>query len=57
MGPRQASDPEHEELVKILKKIDNGLEEDPKPAAAETRPLPRRRRRSTTAGRTRCSSA
>ena len=28
----KTSDPEHEELVKILKKIDNGLEEDPKPA-------------------------
>lgn len=32
------SDPEHEDLVKILKKIDNGLEEDPKPAAAENTP-------------------
>ncbi len=34
------SDPEHEELVKILKKIDNGLEEEPKPAAAENTPAP-----------------
>jgi tetratricopeptide (TPR) repeat protein len=34
------SDPEHEDLVKILKKIDNGLEEDPKPAAAESAPAP-----------------
>nr|WP_051435112.1 tetratricopeptide repeat protein [Microvirga flocculans] len=34
------SDPEHEELVKILKKIDNGLGEDPKPAAAENAPPP-----------------
>jgi tetratricopeptide (TPR) repeat protein len=33
------SDPEHEELVKILKKIDNGLEE-PTPAAAENTPVP-----------------
>jgi tetratricopeptide (TPR) repeat protein len=31
----KASDPEHEDLVKILKKIDNGLEDEPKPAAAE----------------------
>jgi tetratricopeptide (TPR) repeat protein len=34
------SDPEHEELVKILKKIDNGLDEEPKPAAAENAPPP-----------------
>jgi tetratricopeptide (TPR) repeat protein len=34
------SDPEHEELVKILKKIDNGLEEEPKPTAAENVPAP-----------------
>jgi tetratricopeptide (TPR) repeat protein len=34
----KASDPEHEELVKILKKIDNGLEDEPKPAAAENAP-------------------
>ncbi len=33
------SDPEQEDLVKILKKIDNGLE-DPKPAAAESAPAP-----------------
>jgi tetratricopeptide (TPR) repeat protein len=31
----KASDPEHEDLMKILKKIDNGLEDEPKPAAAE----------------------
>jgi tetratricopeptide (TPR) repeat protein len=31
----KASDPEHEDLVKILKKIDNGLPDEPKPAAAE----------------------
>jgi tetratricopeptide (TPR) repeat protein len=36
----KTSDPEHEELVKILKKIDNGLEDDPKPAAAENAPAP-----------------
>jgi tetratricopeptide (TPR) repeat protein len=36
----KVSDPEQEELVKILKKIDNGLEEDPKPAAAENAPAP-----------------
>ncbi|MGO4387207.1 tetratricopeptide repeat protein [Microvirga sp. 2YAF29] len=34
------SDPEHEDLVKILKKIDSGMEEDPKPAAAESTPAP-----------------
>jgi tetratricopeptide (TPR) repeat protein len=34
------SEPEHEELVKILKKIDNGMEEGPKPAAAESTPAP-----------------
>ena len=34
----KTSNPEHEELVKILKKIDNGLEDDPKPAAAENTP-------------------
>jgi tetratricopeptide (TPR) repeat protein len=34
----KASDPEHEELVKILKKIDNGLEDAPKPSAAENIP-------------------
>jgi tetratricopeptide (TPR) repeat protein len=34
------SEPEHEDLVKILKKIDNGMEEDPKPAAAESTPTP-----------------
>ncbi len=36
----KVSDPEHEELVKILKKIDNGLEEEPKPTAAENAPAP-----------------
>lgn len=34
------SNPEHEDLVKILKKIDNGMEEEPKPAAAENAPAP-----------------
>jgi tetratricopeptide (TPR) repeat protein len=34
----KTSNPEHEDLVKILKKIDNGLEDDPKPAAAENAP-------------------
>ncbi len=33
----KASNPEHEDLIKILKKIDNGLEEN-KPAAAENAP-------------------
>jgi Flp pilus assembly protein TadD len=33
----KASDPEHEDLIKILKKIDNGL--DDAPAAAENRPV------------------
>jgi predicted negative regulator of RcsB-dependent stress response len=36
----KTSNPEPEDLVKILKKIDNGLEEDPKPAAAESTPAP-----------------
>ncbi|MXQ12978.1 tetratricopeptide repeat protein [Microvirga makkahensis] len=36
----KASNPEPEDLVKILKKIDSGLEEEPKPAAAETAPAP-----------------
>jgi tetratricopeptide (TPR) repeat protein len=36
----KASDPEHEDLVRILRKIDNGLEEEPRPAAAETVPGP-----------------
>lgn len=35
----KASNPEHEDLVKILRKIDHGLEE-PKPAAAESAPTP-----------------
>jgi tetratricopeptide (TPR) repeat protein len=34
----KALNPEHEDLIKILKKIDHGLEEDPKPAAAENAP-------------------
>jgi len=34
------SNPEHEDLVKILKKIDNGLEDEPAPAAAENAPAP-----------------
>jgi tetratricopeptide (TPR) repeat protein len=33
----KASNPEHEDLIKILKKIDNGLDEN-KPAAAENAP-------------------
>jgi tetratricopeptide (TPR) repeat protein len=36
----QASNPEHEDLIKILQKIDNGLPEDPKPAAADSTPAP-----------------
>jgi tetratricopeptide (TPR) repeat protein len=36
----KASNPEQEDLVKILKKIDNGLEDDPTPAAAESTPAP-----------------
>ncbi|WP_414475006.1 tetratricopeptide repeat protein [Microvirga sp. M2] len=36
----KASNPEPEDLVKILKKIDNGLEEDPNPAAADSTPAP-----------------
>jgi tetratricopeptide (TPR) repeat protein len=36
----KASNPEPEDLVKILKKIDNGLEEQPQPAAAESTPAP-----------------
>ena len=39
------SNPEHEDLVKILKKIDNGLEED-QAGAAENAPAPSRKRRS-----------
>lgn len=34
----KALNPEHEELIKILRKIDHGLEDDPKPAAAENAP-------------------
>ena len=36
----KASNPEHEDLLKILAKIDNGMPDDPKPAAAETVPAP-----------------
>lgn len=36
----KASNPEQEDLVKILKKIDNGLEDDPNPAAADSTPAP-----------------
>ncbi len=36
----KTSNPEQEDLVKILKKIDNGLDEEAKPAAAETAPAP-----------------
>lgn len=35
----KTSNPEPEDLVKILKKIDGGLEEEPKPAAAEGTPV------------------
>jgi hypothetical protein len=34
------SNPEQEDLVKILRKIDYGLDEDAKPAAAESTPAP-----------------
>lgn len=37
----KASNPEHEDLVKILKKIDNGMDDEAKPAAAETAPAPK----------------
>ncbi len=36
----KASNPEPEDLVKILRKIDHGLEEEPNPAAAEGAPAP-----------------
>ncbi len=36
----KASNPEPEDLVKILKKIDNGLEEEPNPTAADSTPAP-----------------
>jgi len=36
----KASNPEPEDLVKILRKIDHGLEEEPNPAAAESAPAP-----------------
>ncbi|MCB5175297.1 tetratricopeptide repeat protein [Microvirga sp. SM9] len=35
------SNPEPEDLEKILKKIEHGMEEEPKPAAAETVPSPK----------------
>ena len=36
----KASNPEPEDLVKILRKIDHGLEEEPNPAAADSTPAP-----------------